>query len=508
MPLTRRFAAPLRSALLAALALAPPLLAQAAAPASPPVPSPAALEVIRTEGIRADLAFLASDEMRGRDTVSRGQRIAARYLVARLERLGFLPGAGEDYLHEYPLDRVTLQRDSLGAELTLGGATRALSHGVDYAVAGRWAAADLETAGGLVWCDPAAEDPFPAALAGNWAVCAHSGESLWRLFGPAQRAGAVGLLLVSAEGEDAVEVLPHYAGSNASAFEPRVSWPADGSSNRRRRPPFPVLALSDALRDELLAGAPAPGTVLDARLTERREADEGATAAENVCGLWPGSDPALRDEVILVSAHYDHVGANGEEIFNGADDNGSGTTGLLALADGLAAHGPLRRSVMLVWVSGEEKGLWGSRAWAQDPPLPEGMRAGANLNCDMIGRNGPRVLYVTPSAKHEAYNGLTALFERLAPAEGFGGFDAAREQGFEGLGSADEFYGRSDHAEFAKLGIPVSFLFAGLHEDYHRASDTVDKIDHDKIRRVARLVLRALLELQSGEIPGPAPGQG
>ncbi len=507
MPLTRRFAAVLRSALLGALVLAPPLLAQAAAPASPPVHAPAALELVRAEAIRADLAYLASDEMRGRDTVSAEQRLAARYLQARLQRLGFAPGAGEDYLHEYPLEQVTLERASLGATLQLGAEARGLAHGTDYAVAGRWAAADLETSGGLVWCDPAADDPFPAALDGNWAVCAFNGDSLWRLFGPAQRAGAVGLLLVSASGEDAVEVLPHFLDSNARAFDPRVSWPDDGGG-RRRRAPFPVLALSDALRDELLGGSPAPGAVLAASLTERRQADEASTFAENVCGLWPGSDPALRDEVIIVSAHYDHVGANGDTVYNGADDNGSGTSGLLAVADALAAHGPLRRSVILIWVSGEEKGLWGSRAWALQPTLPPGMRAVANLNIDMIGRNGPRELYVTPSAKHESYNGLTRLLEELAPAEGFGGFAAGREQGFEGLGSADEFYGRSDHAEFAKLGIPVCFLFAGLHEDYHQPSDTVDKIDCDKIARTARLVVRALLELQAGEIPTSAPRQG
>ncbi|MBL7009273.1 MAG: M28 family peptidase, partial [Planctomycetes bacterium] len=262
----------------------------------------------------------------------------------------------------------------------------------------------------------------------------------------------------------------------------------------------PILALSDALRASLLTGGPEVGALLDGRLRERRGASESPVAAENVCGLWPGSDPALRNEVILVSAHYDHVGASGELIYNGADDNGSGTSGLLALADALAEYGPMRRSVMLIWVSGEEKGLWGSKAWALRPSLPEGMRAVANINIDMIGRNAPQVLYVTPSSKHEGYNGLTRLMERFGAEEGFGGFPEGREQGFDGLGSADDYYGRSDHAEFAKLGIPVCFLFSGVHEDYHQATDTVDKIDFDKIRRVVRVVIKALDALQGEDL--------
>ena len=238
------------------------------------------------------------------------------------------------------------------------------------------------------------------------------------------------------------------------------------------------------------------------RFHERRAlaADGGRVMVKNVCGLWPGSDPELSKEVLIVSAHYDHVGRQGGEIHNGADDNGSGTTGLLALAEALKEYGSMRRSVLLIWVSGEERGLWGSKAWAQDPSLPEGYRAVANLNMDMIGRNEPNVLYVTPSSKHEGYNGLTELAERFAAEEGFGDFPKGREQGFEGLGSADVYYSRSDHAEFAKMGIPVCFLFAGEHEDYHQHTDTPDKVDCDKIRRVARVMLKMLDALQADEL--------
>jgi Zn-dependent M28 family amino/carboxypeptidase len=229
-------------------------------------------------------------------------------------------------------------------------------------------------------------------------------------------------------------------------------------------------------------------SAIDCVLQDKRTPDEELTQVtlENVCGFWRGSDPDLADEVIVISAHYDHVGIRNGEIHNGADDNGSGTTGLLALSEALTTYGKLRRSVLVMWVSGEEKGLWGSKAWTLNPWLPEGCRAVANINIDMVGRNDADKLMVTPTRNHEAYNGLTKLAERLAPLEGF-----------PALGDADDYYQRSDHYNFKKnLDIPVAFLFSDLHEDYHKPTDTPDKIDCDKIRRVARLVLRMLDGMQ------------
>jgi Zn-dependent M28 family amino/carboxypeptidase len=196
----------------------------------------------------------------------------------------------------------------------------------------------------------------------------------------------------------------------------------------------------------------------------------------------------LKDEVILISAHYDHVGVRTSDgdVFNGADDNASGTSGMLAIADALAAYGPMRRSVMLIWVSGEEKGLYGSAAWTKNPSVPEGVKPLCNINIDMIGRNAPNQLLITPTSKHPAYSLLTKTAEQHAAAEGF-----------TDLGSADEYWRRSDHANFAQnLKIPVAFLFTDIHKDYHEVTDTADKIDYDKASRVVRLVLRMLEDLQ------------
>jgi Zn-dependent M28 family amino/carboxypeptidase len=182
------------------------------------------------------------------------------------------------------------------------------------------------------------------------------------------------------------------------------------------------------------------------------------------------------------------VGQDGQ-VYNGADDNGTGTCGLLALAEALVFRGPLRRSVLLLWVSGEEKGLYGSQAWTASPWLPDGARPFANINLDMIGRNAPQQIHLTPSRAHSAYNGLSRLAERLAP-----------EEGFTEISSADDYYTRSDHVNFARLGLPVTFLFADIHEDYHRPGDDPEKIDGDKVRRVVRLVLRILEAMQDDSL--------
>ncbi|MHC4264140.1 MAG: M28 family metallopeptidase, partial [Planctomycetota bacterium] len=336
-------------------------------------------------------------------------------------------------------------------------------------------------------------------IAGKWALCLDNGRGRSRRGNTAQAAGALGLLTFPGAEYDEEPYVERFSVPMATLTRGQVSYP-DGPKVESG---FPQLFLTRERGLELLERSPARpeevaaadwmpelGTALGMRATESRQLqfENGRIALENVCGFWPGADPELSKEVILVSAHYDHVGARGGEIYNGADDNGTGTCGLLALSEALATYGPLNRSVLLIWVSGEEKGLLGSKAWADDPWLPDGHRAVANINIDMIGRNSSDQLLYTPTSRlKEFYNGLAQVTEALAPLEGF-----------SDLGSADAYYHRSDQAEFERLGIPVMFLFSDIHDDYHKPTDTPDKIDTDKVRRVVRLVLRMLVELEDG----------
>ena len=470
----------------ALLLLAPLTLAGASVPATSTTSLERGLEAIHPDQIESDLNFIASDELKGRDTPSPGLRIAARYIRSRVERLGFTPAGEEGFFDLYSLDRVGIDLEKTearfsGVELTFGEDYFFSSEGFK----------DFESKGEIVFVGNASEEDLAGLdLTGRVALAydapkTKSSARNRRL----AAAGAVGFLLLQPEevGYRRVNRMARYRKRQAERGSLRVR--ADGLS--------PIYLTEKGVeRLELDLDKAKPGQAMKVLFEERRtlSGDPELNEVENVAALWPGSDPKLSKEVIIISAHYDHVGVgnDGEEIFNGADDNGSGTCGLLALADGLAQHGPMRRSVLLLWVSGEEKGLKGSYAWTTNPTLPEGYRAVANLNIDMIGRNAKDYLLITPTKERPEYNELVRMAEKNAPLEGF-----------PELGSCDDYWSRSDHMNFSEhLGIPVAFLFSDVHEDYHRPTDTVEKIDYDKISRVARLVLRMLDGLQTDELFG------
>ncbi|HEY5547181.1 MAG TPA: M28 family peptidase [Gemmatimonadaceae bacterium] len=204
-------------------------------------------------------------------------------------------------------------------------------------------------------------------------------------------------------------------------------------------------------------------------------------SAPNSVGILRGTDPALRDQYIVVSAHMDHVGVNGasvkDSIWNGADDDASGTAGVLALAEALA-KAPPRRSIIFLTVSGEEHGLWGSSWFTSHPPVPVD-RIVANLNLDMIGRNWKDSIVVI-GLEHSDLGGTLAKVNAAHPELGI---TAMRDPWPQ-----ENFFGRSDHYNFARRGIPALFFFNGVHADYHQPSDSPEKIDAEKESRVVRLI--------------------
>jgi Zn-dependent M28 family amino/carboxypeptidase len=208
--------------------------------------------------------------------------------------------------------------------------------------------------------------------------------------------------------------------------------------------------------------------------------------APNVVAIFPGTDPVLRNEYVVLSAHMDHVGVGravrGDSIYNGADDDASGTSALLEVAEALASMDPAarpRRSILFLAVSGEEKGLLGSEYYSDHPTVPL-QSIVANVNMDMIGRNARDTIVVIG----KNYSSLGPLVERIA----------AENRQLVGLSAADDrwprerFFFRSDHFNFARKEIPAIFFFAGVHEDYHEPSDEVERLDVDKAARVARII--------------------
>ncbi len=225
-------------------------------------------------------------------------------------------------------------------------------------------------------------------------------------------------------------------------------------------------------------------------------------ATRNVVGLREGTDPELRKEFVVVGAHYDLVGTvaqgnlgrlggarGGDTIYNGADDNASGTSVLLALAEALGAGGPgTRRSVVFVAFSGEEEGLFGSRHYVNHPAAPMAQHV-FMLNLDMVGRNADR-----PVEIHGAGSAEGGVLRKAAEA-------AVARSGLKAKihDQVKLVMGDSDHTSFSARRIPFVFFFSGFHPDYHRVTDHADKISYDNLERVARAALHLVAEVADAD---------
>tara|TARA_R100000935_G_scaffold21876_3_gene40442 strand:+ start:20232 stop:21239 length:1008 start_codon:yes stop_codon:yes gene_type:complete len=223
-------------------------------------------------------------------------------------------------------------------------------------------------------------------------------------------------------------------------------------------------------------------------------------SSENVVAFIKGSEKP--DEIIVLSAHYDHVGMENGEIFNGADDDGSGTIAMLEIAEAFQqavknGKGP-KRSILFLHVTGEEIGLYGSKYYTENPIFPLANTV-ANLNTDMIGRidpdkkDTPNYIYLIGSDKlsQELHDVSEAVAEKYS--------DLELDYKFNDENDPNRFYYRSDHYNFAKNNIPIIFYFNGVHEDYHKPTDTPDKIEYDLYAKRTQLIFQTAWEVANRE---------
>ena len=227
----------------------------------------------------------------------------------------------------------------------------------------------------------------------------------------------------------------------------------------------------------------------------------GIKASENVLAYIEGTDK--KEEIIVLSAHYDHVGMDTEgNVFNGADDDGSGTVSLLEIAQAFAkakeeGKGP-RRSLLFLHVTGEEKGLYGSKYYTENPIFPL-TNTVANLNIDMIGRmddlhpDDENYVYLIGSDK------LSSELHSISEAQNKKFVQLDLDYRFNDENDPNRFYYRSDHYNFAKENIPIIFYFNGVHADYHKITDTPDKINYKLLEKRAKLVFYTAWELANRE---------
>ncbi|MEO6656147.1 MAG: M28 family peptidase [Pyrinomonadaceae bacterium] len=229
---------------------------------------------------------------------------------------------------------------------------------------------------------------------------------------------------------------------------------------------------------------------------------------QNVVAIWEGSDNVLKNEMVAIGAHYDHIGisqnsATADKINNGADDDGSGTVAVLSIAEALA-NAPKRpkRSVLFVWHCGEEKGLWGSEYFNKFPTV-DLKNVVAQLNIDMIGRSKKAD---DANPKNKDLTGETAIYVigKDMMSSTLGAIVDSTNKGYLKLNydtryddpkDKNRFFFRSDHFNYAVNGIPITFWFDGVHEDYHQPGDEPQKIDYNKMEKVARTILITLLKV-------------
>jgi hypothetical protein len=498
------------------LALVAGACAPAAAPistpptATAPVPATGATQAaISAADLELRLGILAHDSLRGREVGTPGIDAAARYLVAEIERLGLRP-AGDDggYLHRVPLERRRMEAN-LSVSTSEGRSALDGSDAVFVSgIGGLPEASRLEGSGSLVFAghlvDPSVGDRevTPEQLRGAIPIVRISFPpgvdpattpprmALASLFAPTSPAAAV--LLVA---EEADEAFWHYAGEVDQKGLVTLAGAAPGGAPSA--PPIFLISARTAERliGETLAGARTPRTELgtfEYSLVERTEAFD----AWNVAAVLPGRDATLQHEHVSVGAHYDHVGVgapvDGDSIYNGADDNASGTSAMLEVAERFA-HLPLaerpRRSVLFVWHTAEEAGLLGSEHFTDRPTVPRESIV-SHINLDMVGRNHPDSLSVVGSRRLASELGDVVEAVNRRQNQPFV-FDYT----YDAPGHPEMIYCRSDHWSFARYGIPIVFFTSGLHDDYHAPSDRPELIDYDKLARVSTLTYDLLLEL-------------
>lgn len=493
----RSFAFPLAFA--PALALGACMNGGAGVPDLPP-DAARALATITAEDMIHRIGILAHDSMGGRDTPSPGLEAAARYVADQLASFGFEP-AGEDGWFQrfpYPLEGL----DERAARLDLvAGATHTFEYGADFFV--EPGAAPLRPTAAVFVGDALRAAPgelrdrvaiitlpgTPAPARGGVRLPADTRRQAAAILREATEADAAGVVFVMEPGVGpgdvqalaATAATPARRLGGAAADSAPAAFYVTRDAARRLLGAGGLDAAEQLARPAVDRPVPLPGVTL--RLAAPLVARDQARPP-NVVGVLRGSDSTLASTHVVLTAHIDHVGigrpdATGDSIYNGADDDASGTAAVLEVAEALASlSAPPARSVLVVAVSGEEDGLLGSRWYSDHPTVPLASMV-ANVNLDMIGRNAPDSIVVIG----QEYSTLGELVHDVARRSPDLGLTVS-----EDLWPEQRFFFRSDHFNFARKEIPALFFFAGIHEDYHRPGDEVEDIDGDKSARVARLV--------------------
>jgi len=462
-------------------------------------------ESVKVDDCKAWLGTLASEEFGGRGTGQIGFRRAAEYVSAHFKSLG-IEARGEDgtYYQNVPWNQTTISLAKMtfekDGELVLDVAPERMSGRVsaDAKANGKVVLLNIEIPETQGRRMPRIESLDELDLEDKVVV------AIVRASGQAKRFASFAMRRAM-QGQGAAALITGTLDSVSGGLTGNSSMARRGrnpAASARNRSPLDVTIGGDDIRKllaqadltaETFAAAPL-ATELDLAASITIETEVGQAPAMNVWGVLPGSDPKLKDEYVVIGSHLDHLGRSATGFYPGADDDGSGTTGVMAVAQMFAKNNVRpKRSILFVCFSGEERGLIGSNYFVKNCPIPLSSIA-AELQMDMIGRSeeesrdGGRLVNKGETAADNknvihlvGTKKLSNTLHDICMAKN----DTA---GFDIEFDSEDLFTRSDHANFAYQGVPIAFVFTGIHKDYHQRTDTPDKIEYPKLLRIANYV--------------------
>ncbi len=438
---------------------------------------------INKEDLKKHLTVLASDEYEGRETGKNGQKKAAQYLMDQFaaSKCQFAPGM-TNYQQFFDVIEVTP-----GGSVQFG--TKQLTYKTDFIYIGAKSLFDVKNIPITTVAGSAFTKDQPYAL-----VHKMEGLEVRQTVTNLKKNAPKGLkaIVLLVEDYDVVyEYFEHYTTNKTMRLaenKPTEDIPTIliRTSSVQSIIPKAFKHLWSAKKEKKLKRFTSV-----AECSIQLNISEQQLQSSNVLAFIPGSDPILSKEIVVITAHYDHIGIDNGVVYNGADDDGTGTVALIELAQAFmeaqrAGKGP-RRSILIMPVSGEEKGLLGSQYYTNHPIIPLNQTI-ADLNIDMIGRDD----IAHPTKSDYVYIiGSNMLSDDLHNANEKANKDYVNielDYKFNTKDDPNQFYYRSDHYNFAKNSIPSIFYFSGVHEDYHQPTDDIEKINFDKVEKVTKLV--------------------
>ncbi len=471
--------------------------------------------------VKSNLEFLASDELEGREATTRGAKAASAFIAEELEKYGVEPyGDTGTYFQNFDMIVEGFDKDCNISFLFKDNSTVTLENGSDIAILARnlpsekFAGTNYQMvfAGyGIIYEEDNYDSYKNTDVKGKVVVILSgtpqkdgkeilSQSSMIKFKRSSSRAkiakekGAVGLIVLPNS-----EILKYWHFLKNMAISKSFSLEEETKTEKNENIPVVFLNENSAKSlfgneninfDEISNNLYSPSSFeLKSEVKFSYKILHETRSARNVIGKIEGNDPELKNEYVAISAHYDHLGINGKDVYNGADDDGSGTVTILESARELALSKKNKRSILVIFHTGEEKGLKGSKYLTKHSKLVDSINA--LINIDMVGRKSEDSIYCIGASKIsneygkivEDVNSKTAKFYL--------------NHKFDDPNDPNRFYYRSDHYNYAEKGVPIVFFYDYMMKDYHRPSDTVEKINFTKIVKMVELVNNLVIRISN-----------